>query len=157
MDYVNDVLRKQPKKRVKIDYGIHDVYNHYKEKVEVGLRKPYKLFAAVLKDMNTCIMNEILLNSQEIKLPYHLGHLRIKKSKMSFRNKNNLRINWLATKKAGKKIYHTNDHRNNYKYRFLWLKGKHPGGTPYSFIPTRTNKRRLSKILQTQPEIDYHE
>lgn len=150
-------LTSQPKQRIRVDFGIRDVYNHYKTTTVEQLQKPYETFTTVLRDFNQILVDEILLHSKEIKLSHRLGWLRVKKSKMSFKDKNKLRIDWQATKKAGKKIYHTNDHRSGYKYRFFWKKDRISGDSPYSFIPTRTNKRRLAYILKNDKSIDYFE
>ncbi len=155
-DYLKSVLRKQPKKRVETHYGIRDIYSHYKESVVEGLQKSYSVFASVLRDANITIVNELLL-AQEIKFPNTLGYFRIKKSKMSFKDTNTLKINWKLTKETGHKVYHTNDHRNNYKYKFYWHKQRLVGVRPYSFIPSRGNKRALAKILLTNLDQDYFE
>ena len=102
------------------------------------------------------LIEEILLNSEEVRLPYRLGTVRIKKSKMKYDDKNKLKIDWAKSKKLGKRIYHLNDHTGGYNYRFYWTKGIVKNITAYSFIPTRTNTRRLASILKDKErQLDY--
>ena len=75
---------------------------------------------------------------------------------MKYDDKNKLKIDWAASKKLGKRIYHLNDHTGGYKYRFYWTKGIIKNITAYSFIPTRTNTRTLAGILKDKNrELDY--
>ena len=140
----------------KKDYGSNDVYKKYKEDVIPELQVDKKLFRKICDDFNRMLIEEILLNSEEVRLPYRLGTVRIKKSKMKYDDKNKLKIDWAASKKLGKRIYHLNDHTGGYKYRFYWTKGIVKNITAYSFIPTRTNTRRLASILKDKNrELDY--
>tara|TARA_R100000152_G_C6730695_1_gene155403 strand:- start:534 stop:998 length:465 start_codon:yes stop_codon:yes gene_type:complete len=140
----------------KKDYGSNDVYKKYKEDVIPELQVDKKLFRKICDDFNRMLIEEILLNSEEVRLPYRLGTVRIKKSKMKYDDKNKLKIDWAASKKLGKRIYHLNDHTGGYKYRFYWTKGIIKNITAYSFIPTRTNTRRLASILKDKErELDY--
>ena len=85
-----------------------------------------------------------------------MGSLRVKKTKMNFTDKNTLRVDWQASKKFNKRIYHLNEHTGGYKYRFYWSRGIIKNITAYSFIPTRTNSRRLASILKdNNRELDY--
>tara|TARA_Y100001938_G_C8101512_1_gene442127 strand:+ start:639 stop:1103 length:465 start_codon:yes stop_codon:yes gene_type:complete len=140
----------------KKDYGSNDVYKKYKEDVIPELQVDKKLFRKICDDFNRMLIEEILLNSEEVRLPYRLGTVRIKKSKMKYDDKNKLKIDWAASRKLGKRIYHLNDHTGGYKYRFYWTKGIIKNITAYSFIPTRTNTRTLAGILKDKNrELDY--
>lgn len=140
----------------KKDYGSNDVYKKYKEDVIPELQVDKKLFRKICDDFNRMLIEEILLNSEEVRLPYRLGTVRIKKSKMKYDDKNKLKIDWAASRKLGKRIYHLNDHTGGYKYRFYWTKGIIKNITAYSFIPTRTNTRTLASILKDKNrELDY--
>jgi hypothetical protein len=140
----------------KKDYGSNDVYKKYKEDVIPELQVDKKLFRKICDDFNRMLIEEILLNSEEVRLPYRLGTVRIKKSKMKYDDKNKLKIDWAASRKLGKRIYHLNDHTGGYKYRFYWTKGIVKNITAYSFIPTRTNTRNLASILKDKNrELDY--
>lgn len=157
-EYVRN-LRKQPRPRVTADYGLKDLYKYYKDTTLKALIVPYNTFAAVIKDLSAEIMDKILLESKEVKFKSNLGYLRVKKRKMRFKNTENLRIDWAATKKVGKKVYHLNEHRDGYRYKFHWTKAdsRVPNMSVYHFRPCRYNSRRLADILQNNKEIDYFE
>ncbi len=140
----------------KKDFGSNDVYKKYKEDVIPELQVDKQLFRKICDEFNRMVIEEILLNSEEVRLPYRLGTVRIKKSKMKYDDKNKLKIDWAASRKLGKRIYHLNDHTGGYKYRFYWTKGIIKNITAYSFIPTRTNTRNLASILKDKNrELDY--
>jgi hypothetical protein len=140
----------------KKDYGSNDVYEYYKKEVISELQVDKQLFRKICDDFNKLLIEKILLDSEEIRFPYRLGTVRIKKSKMKYDDKNKLKIDWAASRKLGKRIYHLNDHTGGYKYRFYWTKGIIKNITAYSFIPTRTNTRTLASILKDKNrELDY--
>ena len=161
MIYTQDELlnhiRKNRKTKVKAHYLAKDIYAYYKKTSIPELVLPYKKWREILVDLNKAIMNNIIDEAQTIRMGCNIGRLRIRKHKMSFKDVNNLRIDWEKTKKTGVKVYHLNEHRNGYRYRFYWVKGRIEGGTMYSFIPTRENKRRLAKVLKTDLTKDYYE
>ena len=140
----------------KKDFGSDDAYKYYKKNVIPELQVDKQTFRKICDEFNKGFIEKILRNSEEIRFPYRLGTLRIKKSKMKYDDKNKLKIDWAASKKLGKRIYHLNDHTGGYKYRFYWTKGIVKNITAYSFIPTRTNTRRLASILKDKErELDY--
>jgi len=140
----------------KKDFGSDDIYLHYKNEVISELQVDKQLFRKICDEFNKLIIDEILISSEEIRLPYRLGTVRIKKSKMKYDDKNKLKIDWAASRKLGKRIYHLNDHTGGYKYRFYWTKGIVKNITAYSFIPTRTNTRTLASILKDKNrQLDY--
>jgi hypothetical protein len=147
---------KRGKGVYKKDYGRLDIYKSYKKDTIPELQVDYKIFGKICDEFNKEIMDEILINSSEIKLPIRMGSLRVKKTKMNFTDKNTLRVDWQASKKFNKRIYHLNEHTGGYKYRFYWSRGIIKNITAYSFIPTRTNSRRLASILKdNNRELDY--
>lgn len=119
----------------------------------------YKKYKSICADFNKEIVNHILLDSGTLKLPHRLGEIRIQKKKMNFTSKENLKIDWKKTKEIGKRIYHLNDHTNNYRYKWYWTKTRAivKNKSYYSFIPTRANKRTLASILLNTKQIDYFE
>jgi hypothetical protein len=136
--------------------GSDQVYKYYKQKTIPELQVDKQIFREICDEFNKLMIEKILLNSEEIRLPYRLGALRVKKSKMKYDDKNKLKIDWAASKKLGKRIYHLNDHTGGYKYRFYWTKGIVKNITAYSFIPTRTNTRTLASILKDKNrQLDY--
>ena len=140
----------------KKDFGSNEVYNYYKDNVIPELQVDKQTFRKICDEFNKLIIDEILVNSEEVRLPYRLGTIRVKKSKMKYDDKNKLKIDWAASRKLGKRIYHLNDHTGGYKYRFYWTKGIVKNITAYSFIPTRTNTRTLASILKDKDrQLDY--
>ena len=147
---------KRGKGTYKKDYGSNDVYKYYKDTVIKELQVDKQTFRKICDEFNNLIINNILFKSEEIRFPCRLGTLRVKKSKMKYDDKNKLKIDWAASRKLGKRIYHLNDHTGGYKYRFYWTKGIIKNITAYSFIPTRTNTRNLASILKDKDrELDY--
>jgi hypothetical protein len=118
----------------------------------------YKTYRKICEEFNKLTSEDILLNAGEFKLPYRLGEIRIEKKKMVF-DTTRMKIDWQATRKAGFQVYHINDHRDNYRYRWYWKKkgAVVKNKTLYSFIPSRANKRELAKLLKTDKSIDYFE
>ena len=140
----------------KKDFGSNEVYKYYKDNVIPELQVDKQTFRKICDEFNKLIIDEILINSEDVRLPYRLGTIRIKKSKMKYDDKNKLKIDWAASRKLGKRIYHLNDHTGGYKYRFYWTKGIVKNITAYSFIPTRTNTRTLASILKDKDrQLDY--
>ena len=147
---------KRGKGNYKKDYGSNEVYKHYTQEVIKELQVDRKLFRKICDEFNKLLIDEILISSEEIRFPYRLGTIKVKKSKMKYDDKNKLKIDWAASRKLGKRIYHLNDHTGGYKYRFYWTKGIVKNVTAYSFIPTRTNTRSLASILKDKDrELDY--
>ena len=107
----------------KKDCGSIEAYKYYKKNTIDELQVDKQTYRKICDEFNNLLIEEILINSGEIRLPYRLGTIRIKKSKMKYDDKNKLKIDWAASKKLGKRIYHLNDHTGGYKYRFYWSKG----------------------------------
>jgi len=140
----------------KKDNGASDAYKYYKNNTIKELQVDKKIYRNICDEFNKLFLDEILINAEEMRLPCRLGTLKVKKSKMKYNDKNKLKIDWAASKKVGKRIYHLNDHTGGYKYRFYWTKGIVKNITAYSFIPTRTNTRKLASILKdTERQLDY--
>lgn len=146
-------MRPRSQNKIQVDYTIDDIYKYYIENhQDKEMQIDKKTFKKILYAFNKKIMNAILDDSETFKLPKRLGILRIKKSKMSFKEGMSAKIDWAATKKYGKTIYHMNDHTNNYRYRFYWskLSCNATNKTAYCFEATRTEKRRLAYLLKNQ-------
>ena len=118
----------------------------------------YKTYRLVCEEFNKMTIDDILTNTGEFKVPYRLGEIRIQKRKMKF-DTSKMKVDWQATKKAGTRVYHLNDHRDNYRYRWYWRKKNVivQNKTLYSFIASRANKRELARLLKTDKSIDYFE
>ena len=141
--------------------GLNEFYKNYSDNPNIiqEFKISKEQFKRVIKSFSKKELDKILLDSEEVKLPI-LGTLRIKKIRKNLERqlyKNRLRIDWKETRKTGCKLYHLNEHRNGYFYRFHWDKNNILNKSLYSFYPERWNaKRRLCKILKTT-DIDYFE
>lgn len=119
----------------------------------------YSTYKGICADFNKKITKHILHDSGTFKLPHRLGEIRIQKKKMDFSMLNKLKVDWKRTKELGKRVFHLNDHTDNYRYKWYWKKRTVivKNKSVYSFIPTRTNARALAQILLTTKQIDYFE
>ena len=144
-------MNPRSKNKICADYTIDDIYKYYKDiHGNDDFMVDKKTFKKVLYSFNKKVFDAILNDSEELKLPNRMGFLRIKKTKMNFKDERACSIDYNLTKQYGKTIYHLNDHTNNYRYRFYWKKSmcNAKNKSAYSFEATRTNKRRLAHILK---------
>lgn len=104
------------------------------------------------------VMDEILLNSRTFKLPFRMGTLRVCKTKVRLKKLDGNCVDWPITVELGKTIYHLNEHSGGYRYYFYWYKERSliPNLFFYRLIMSRTNKRRLAKLIKTN-KYDYYE
>ena len=133
-------------------------------RVNVG-RETFMRFAG---KFNKMLIEEVLYDSAEVKLPYNMGELRVRKREMDLSSRKSLNPDWQATKKLWaekpelkeekKLVFHLNEHRKGFRYKILWNKRlckiKYQG--IYYFKPTRAFSRELAEILKTNFEIDYY-
>ena len=143
--------------------NLRDSYKLYKQSaVDPVDIKTYLLLAA---DYNKFLIDKVL-TGKEVTLPSRMGTLSItgKKQEIKFDEDGKvtgLAPDWVKTKelwannpqakKEKKRIFHTNDHTDNVRYKFLWSKKNVlvENKTLYSLRLTRTNKRAVySKILK---------
>jgi len=132
-----------------------NAYQEYDDFYNVG----YKKYRAICESFNKKLIDQILLNAKEFKMPNRLGSLRILKKEMNYSvGKNKLKIDWKETNMQKKVIYHLNDHTDGFNYRWFWSKKNAiiKNKTVYSFQATRTNKRKLAGLLKTK-QVDYFE
>ncbi len=157
-------------KRIPTDYNLRDCYKHYKKLSDDPV--DYQTYKKTVEGINKKMMEAIIKESLEIKLPCRLGKLSIIKWKPHPYDKDGnfvkerLKIDFKASKEYWKKeypnltmkeiyeipnktkIYHENYHSDGYEFRFYWEKysiSNIPGRAAYCFIPTRSNRRLLAK------------
>ena len=141
---------------------LKEAFKRYKKKVSSGSINDieYKEYRDICEDFNKMISSRILKNAKEFILPYRLGTIRIKKTKMDYMDQNKLKIDYATSNKINKKVYHLNDHTDGFRFRWFWGKKKAivRWKRAYCFEPTRTNKRTLASLLKTEDKIvDYFE
>lgn len=164
--------RKAQRNRYPIDLKRRHLYQYYKytfkyEAFQTRYSKNTKLivdsalYSKIVNDMFEMIACQILDKSRQFKLPCNLGYIGIKKKKMDFqalKELNVLFLDYTESKKLGRKIFHVNDHSNNYRYRWFWDKRgcKIPFKSAYKFIAHRDNKRKLAFNIKNKVT-DYSE
>jgi len=180
------------KPKIITDYTTEQFYkNHYlpyiKKRKKEGSYKKERIatlteYTKIVGKIGQIVIDKILNESLEYRLPYRLGYLSIKKFKQNINltdkgiiDKKNLHVDWGETWKARFKTYNTNSrkwilentkvkdrillyHYNNesggWVYRFVWnkLTAKVRNYKLYKFLPTRLNKADLTKAIRN-PEI----
>lgn len=130
------------------------IYQYYIKDYEIDSKfyTDYTTFKGVCSDFNKDVSDRIINDGYFFKMPYRLGTLRIRKRKIKL---NNLKHNYgLYNESNGKyKNSFLNEHSGNYYVRFYWNKIKETiikNKTPYTFIPTRDNKRNLAKSIKEE-------
>jgi hypothetical protein len=159
-------MQKEKKKRQPNKLGetktLREAHKEYANEVPEGtfFDVEYKVYRQACEMFNKMIVDKILLKAEEFVVPYRLGTIRIKKKKMSFKEKSKLKVDWKTTKEVGKVVYHMNDHTDNYRYGWKWDKTNAivKNKKYYSFEATRSNKRRLASLLKDRfSGVDYFE
>lgn len=123
-------------------------------------------YIKVVKDFFWEISLKIIRDRYAFKLSGGMGRIFIKKSTRGPGRP----INWKASKKAGKRIYHLNLHTNGNTFRFFWQKTNYSYNftskkSVYKFIPNRGNDYKIGarglafwiKLCSTSPELKDYE
>ena len=135
----------------------------------------YSQYCKVIDSCNKLLRDQILNKSFDFMMPYRLGLLGIRKKKLTpWIDKdgnlvNPLPVDWKATldlwavdpkaKALKKRVRHYNAHTKGYiaQWYYSTAKASFHWKSAYSFIPSRTAKLALSKILQDEDRvIDYY-
>lgn len=138
-------------------YTIKDFYKYYIDENKDGV--DYKTYRNIVEDYYSIMLDELLNNSEELKLPYKLGTVRIIKYKPKTYTSASLSVNYKLSNELGYKVYHLNEHSNGYKYRLFWHKdvANNFAIYKYSLSLIRGAKRRLAQIIKNNltdyPEI----
>lgn len=147
-------------RRIRDAYTIKDFYKFYMDEVKDNplYEVDSKLFKELVYNFYRRMMDHVLYDGGKFHLPYQLGTIRVIKRKVNPKYINIMNIDWVETKKAGKWIYHLNEHSNYYKYLFHWDKYDSvlTNLTKYRLPMTRNNKRILAQLIKSG-EQDYYE
>lgn len=160
--------------KYKTEYKLKDIYKEYvrentikqfesafSDKTELVV--PYEKYKEILEYYFQSVVDFIIESSGIFVLPVRLGELKVEKRKMNVSTLlkyKNLMLDYKIFNETGKKVYHLNEHRRGYRYKIKWDKSR---SGPivykkiYSFIATRTSKRRLAWILKNDFSKDYFE
>lgn len=153
------MLSKRGPNKVQNPYTFIDMYQMYIKEVDKG--SPYDItyneYVEVCSLFYKKVIDYLLFNNGTWIFPYGLGALHIIKKKLKV-TKDNLPIDWKLTREYGKRIYHLNEHTSGFLYRFYWDKrnSKQTNRFLYIFDPSRSNKRRLAKLIKSG-KCDYFE
>lgn len=130
--------------------GIYDLYKYYSQTIKDPVE--FTIFREIIFTHNKMMADEIIRQGSNVRLPNRLGYFRIRKTKMNYKS---LKFDYGTYNKTGVKAYHLNEHSDDFRARFLWNKAKCivKGKRPWSFTPSRENKRAVSKVMQTDHKI----
>ena len=148
------------KNKAQNPYTLKDTYLFYEE--EIGSNELYDIEWNLYQEINHEFYKEIVKYIIEeggvFEMPFRLGKFFILKEKVDLNKLNWHAIDWAATNKYGKVIYHLNEHTDGYKYSYQWEKKNSRLQNLYFYrlVSTRENKRRLAKLIKTK-EYDYFE
>jgi hypothetical protein len=176
--------RKRYSHRINITSGLWDAYKCFKEKYKlvypnINRKKYVKLCHAI----NKGISEKIIKESFEFRIPYRLGTLSIRKSKLKINikdgklEKNKMIVDWKRTWdywnqeypdktrqeindiKGKIVIYNMNEHTDGYIMGWCWDKSTCVirNQTVYYFKPTKGNRLALANWIKSDDkENDYY-
>jgi phage FluMu protein Com len=128
-----------------------------------------KDFCKIVNEFNKHIM-EFVLKGDEVKLPEKIGTISVKGKKVKTKfdedigRISNQAVDYGETNKLWSRcpeckerkqvVYHLNEHTNGIRYKFFWSRDRVliENKSFYSMIFTRTNKRKLSHLIQNGKE-----
>lgn len=176
---MEDFIPKRTKGKHITDVKTKDLYNHYIdnipkiESLSGGITSgSYDIkeqeYSKILKDINSSIIEIIILENFEFKLPYFLGILSMKQKKVVYKLRRNGDLNtrklavdykalkelWSRDEEARKNktlVFHTNEHSDGYRISFFWSKmgANTIGIAAYYFMACRKVKRLPAMLLKT--------
>jgi len=135
-------------------YTIKDMYALYKTNVlpNTIYDIEYNIYSAICSDYLKYVRDSIIEESKEFKLGHRLGVILVNKKEETFKELKFRSTDFKLSKELGKRIVHTNEHTNGYKFNFYWSK-QHcivENKGKYNFVATRANKRRLAYLLKEE-------
>lgn len=140
-------------------YCMKDMYKEYIEDKDKDspYYVDYSTYVWICEEFNKGI-GEYILSGGIFTMPFRMGEVSVLKRRPKILKFNNTSVDWFNTLKYNKLIRFTNDHTNNFKYRFHW--GKQTcyvsNKGQYRMVMTRDLKRTLAKYIKSG-EYDYFE
>jgi len=149
--------------KIKVHFGMRDYYSFYKKKYKKNLSS--KLYNKIITDANREILELILNEGLEYKLPYLSSTLTIRKDKripriVDGKVINTSPVDWVTTKtlwesdaQAKEKkilVKYLNNHTSGYVFRIFMKKfgSSFNNRSVYKFEPSRKFKRGLSDRIK---------
>lgn len=153
------------RKTFPVDYssGSRDLWKRFcKEYPEIKIT--YKEYKSIIYNYNYTLRDYMLETGESVKLPRGFGLVAINKWKPKrYINVNgkeviNLPVDWVKSRKAGKKIYNLNSHTDGFRYKWKWFMrtARLPISDIWLFIPTRKTSRLLAYYLKL-PDSQYRQ
>ena len=146
--------------KIQNPYTLRDIYEFYCTEHSSNrlYDVPWSVYVQIANEFYKEIVNGIIEKNRTFRMPFRLGEFFILKEKIDLNKLNSRAIDWEKTNRYGKIIYHLNEHTDGYKYSYQWDKKdtKLPNLYFYRLVPTRTNKRRLARLIKSG-DYDYFE
>lgn len=112
-----------------------------------------KLYAEILDEYNKYIMDLVINKAYEFVMPSGLGVIVVvKKCRIKYPGHLKYSVDFNESRKAGKTIYHLNEHSGNYKYRFMWYRDTYRYNMikEYRLDMCRGAKRTLASAIKNK-------
>lgn len=152
------------KNKIKADYGMKDYYDFYQKKYD-NPKIDKSMYNKVISAANNAIMDMMLNDGLEYKIPYIGTVLTIRKDKrtpkiVDGKVVNNSPVDWVTTKKLWEKdpdakekrilVKYLNHHTSGFVFRIYMKKfgSSFKNRTVYKFEPSRKFKRALSARIK---------
>lgn len=165
-----------PKNRIFPMAYVYYMFSQYAKKIENKNKNPLfvnrETYAALIRRFHERVVDKIIFHQYEFKMPYHLGRIFVAKKKAQIyfnengtidHKKSKLAVDFNATKKYGKTMYHYNTHTKGYYMRFHWRKNNLAAYVKnvsvYKFEPIHKNKTKLSTAINkyyVKGKIDFY-
>lgn len=149
------------KNKIQNPYTFKEMYKHYFDNLVDGVNSPlyvpYDVYVTICSDYYKAVMDLLLEEGLTYKIPYGLGNVRVTKRKVKLSKGRRIPIDWELTFKHNTKMYCLNEHTNGFRYFFFWSKPTtYRNKYLYRLVFTRSNKRRLAKLIKKYNK-DYFE
>lgn len=172
MSLIQGIIPKRGKAVLLTSVKSLDFYKFYIKNLQGNYKKTAydisnKRYTDILKKVNAGIMDEIIFKNFEYDLPCRFGKLSVIKTKVKMRlddegnlSTKNLSVDYKATldlyksdpaaKEAHIKVYHENEHSDEFRVRWHWVKNRTSFKNHYVYllIPSRNYKRYLAKCIK---------
>lgn len=136
------------KGKIKTEVGNILLYRFYR-KINKG-KEPVDIaqFRAIITDLNQKIIDRIVLESEEFKMPYRLGKIRIKKLDLPLGKmpQNKWPVDYKKSKELGFIVYH--DDKDIFRWKWDKRRAIVTNVNFFSFKPSRHNKRYIAKAIK---------
>lgn len=143
--------------RVPVSYrtGSKEAYNKFC-KAHPNINLTFKKWKSIIYSYNQLFRDHILETGDKIKLPWGLGSFSVSKrpTKRSVivdgEEKIIMAVDWVKSKKAGKRIYHLNTHTDGFRYKWMWFNrdARIYQCDIWVFKPSRVTSRKLAEYLK---------